>query len=44
MLWVGDDVKNTLLEIFDDQELRKDKFDHLWNYLKNEQTKLDKLF
>ena len=42
--FLGNDVKNTLLEIFDDQELKKDKFDHLWNYLKNEQTKLDKLF
>ena len=41
--FLGNEVKNVLLEIFNDSELKKDEFDNLWNYLKNEQTKLEKL-
>jgi hypothetical protein len=40
--FLGNEVKNVLLEIFNDQELKKDEFDNLWNYLKNEQRKLEK--
>jgi hypothetical protein len=42
--FLGDDLKNILLEIFNDQEIKKDEIMHVWNYLLKEQNKLVKLF
>lgn len=42
--FLGDDLKNVLLEIFNEQEIKKDEIMHIWNYLLNEQNKLVKLF
>lgn len=42
--FLGDDIKNVLLEIFNDQEIKKDEIMNIWKYLLNEQSKLVKLF
>ena len=42
--FLGDDIKNVLLEIFNDQEIKKDEIMNIWKYLLNEQDKLVKLF
>lgn len=42
--FLGDGLKNGLLEIFNDQEIKKDEILHIWNYLINEQNKLVNLF
>ena len=42
--FLGDDLKNVLLEIFNDEEIKKDEIMHICNYLLNEQNKLVKLF
>jgi hypothetical protein len=42
--FLGDDFKNVLLEIFNDQEIKKDEIMNIWKYLHNEQNKLVKLF
>jgi hypothetical protein len=42
--FLGDDIKNVLLEIFNDQEIKKDEIMNIWKYLLNEQNKLVKLF
>jgi hypothetical protein len=42
--FLGDDLNNVLLEIFNDQEIKKDEIMHICNYLLNEQNKLVKLF
>jgi len=42
--FLGNDFKDLLLKIFDDDENKKDEIQHLCNYLENEQKKLMKLF
>ena len=42
--FLGIDFQNNILEIFDDQEIRKNEIMHIWDYLLNEKNKLDRLF
>jgi hypothetical protein len=42
--FLGDDLKNVLLEIFNDQEIKKDEIMNIWKFLLNEQNKLVTLF
>ena len=42
--FLGDDLKDELLEIFDKEETDKDTIKQVLNFLINEQTKLKKLF
>ena len=42
--FLGNDFKKIILEIFNDQEIPKDEFQNIRNYLVNEQNKLAKLF
>ena len=42
--FLGEDFKNGILEIFNEDEINRDEILHLWNYLVNEQNKLSKLF
>ena len=41
--FLGEDFKKGLYVIFDDEELKKAEIDHIWNFLKNEEQKLEKL-
>lgn len=42
--FLGDDFKNDLLEIFNDQEIKKEEIMNILKYLHNEQNKLVTLF
>nr|WP_315183860.1 hypothetical protein [uncultured Flavobacterium sp.] len=42
--FLGNELKNTFLGIFNDEEIKKDEIIHVRNYLINEQHKLEKLF
>lgn len=42
--FLGNDFKNQILEMYNDEEIKKDEIMHVWNYLLNEQNKLKKLF
>jgi hypothetical protein len=42
--FLGGDFIKAILEIFNDEETRKDEILNMWNYLTNEQNKLKKLF
>ena len=42
--FLGDDLKDELLEIFDKEVTKKDTILQVWSYLNNEQIKLKKLF
>ena len=42
--FLGDEFKNQILEIFNKEETGKDRIQHVYNYLINEQNKLKKLF
>jgi hypothetical protein len=42
--FLGNEFKNEILEIFENQEIKKDTIQHVCSYLINEQNKLKKLF
>lgn len=42
--FLGDDLKDELLEIFNDEVTNKKTMMIMWSYLSNEQSKLKKLF
>lgn len=42
--FLGKDFLEAILELFNNEETKKDEIINIWNYLMNEQNKLKKLF
>jgi len=42
--FLGREFNNDILDLFNNQEIKKDEIENIWNYLMQEQSKLKKLF